>query len=167
MRTLEQLEDPRARWLLSQLRAELLLRHGAGLVSLVLYGSRARGDERADSDFDLMLVADEPRHDDGLAGVRDRLESSEAYAAWVAERGRPELSLLPFEPSEALEGRFLYLDMVDDAVLVHDAGDFMRRRLEQLRERLRAWGSYKAWLGDGSYVWILRPGMRPGETLEL
>lgn len=166
MQTLDRLDDRLLRGLLAALRNELVVRHGAEFVSLVLYGSRARGDARAGSDIDLLLVAERPRQWDGLAGVRSAVESSDDYRAWVNERGVPTFDVVPLTPAEAGESRYLYLDMVDQAVLVHDHGDFMRQRLARLGARLRELGSHRAWLADGSYLWILKPGFRLGDTVE-
>ncbi len=166
MRSVEQLGDRLLRLLLASLRNELVLTHGPALTSLVLYGSRARGSARPDSDIDLLLVAEEPRHRDGLAGVREAFEACADYRAWVAERGGPTIGVVPVTPDEARESRYLYLDLVDDAVFVYDRDDFMRRRLEALATRLRELGSYRAVLADGSYLWILKPGLRLGETVE-
>jgi len=166
MRSVERLDDRLLRLLLTSLRNELVIRHGLGLASLVLYGSRARGTARPDSDIDLLLVADEPRHRDGMAGVREAFEACADYRAWVAERGVPVIGIIPLTPVEAAESRYLYLDMVDEAVFAYDRDDFMRRRLEALGARLRELGSYRAYLADGSYIWFLKPGFRIGETVE-
>lgn len=166
MRSVERLDDRLLRLLLSSLRNELIIRHGPGLVSLVLYGSRARGTGRLDSDIDLLLVADEPQHRDGMAGVREAFEACADYRAWVAERGAPIIGIIPLTPAKALESRYLYLDMVQEAVFVYDRDNFMRRKLEALGARLRELGSYRAYLADGSYIWFLRPGFRVGDTVE-
>jgi predicted nucleotidyltransferase len=165
-RGLDHLEDRLLRLLLTSLRNELVIRHGTGLVSLLLYGSRARGTARPDSDIDLLLVAERPRHRDGLAGVREAFEACTDHAAWTAERGAPMLGLLPLTPDETLQTRYHYLDMVDEAVIVHDRDDFMRRRLGVLHDRMRELGSHRAFLADGSYLWILKPGFRLGDTVE-
>jgi hypothetical protein len=166
MRSFEQLSDPLLRRLLSSLRAELVLRHGPALCSLVLFGSRARGDAGPQSDIDLLLVAANPRHPDGLAGVREPFEQGGDYRAWVAQRGTPAISLIALTPAAALESRYLYLDLVEDAVFVYDHGDFMRRKLQAVQARLRELGSYRVHFADGSHLWILKPGFRLGETVE-
>ena len=40
------------------------------------------------------------------------------------------------------------------------------RTLDRLGERLRELGSHRARLADGSYLWILKPGFRLGDTVE-
>jgi predicted nucleotidyltransferase len=44
------------RKILKQLKKELLRIYGENIDSIILYGSRARGDARADSDIDILVV---------------------------------------------------------------------------------------------------------------
>jgi predicted nucleotidyltransferase len=44
------------RKILKQLKKELLQIYGENIDSIILYGSRARGDARADSDIDILVV---------------------------------------------------------------------------------------------------------------
>ena len=101
-----------------------------------------------------------------MAGVREAFEACADYRGWVAEHGVPVIGTIPLTPAEAAESRYLYLDMVDEAVFVYDRDDFMRRRLDVLGARLRELGSYRAYLADGSYIWFLKPGFRLGDTVE-
>ena len=48
--------DPATRAALARLRPRLEARYGARLKALILFGSRARGDHRPDSDADLAVV---------------------------------------------------------------------------------------------------------------
>jgi predicted nucleotidyltransferase len=45
--------------MLARLSGDMRSRLGAHLQRIVLFGSRARGDARADSDYDLLVVVDE------------------------------------------------------------------------------------------------------------
>jgi len=52
--------DTRVRAALDDLRAALHAHYGARLASLVLFGSRARGDADADADIDVLVVLHGP-----------------------------------------------------------------------------------------------------------
>jgi len=52
--------DPKPDPILSRLRAALEDIYGARLERVVLYGSRARGDERPDSDYDIAVFIKDP-----------------------------------------------------------------------------------------------------------
>ncbi|HEY1631509.1 MAG TPA: nucleotidyltransferase domain-containing protein [Rhizomicrobium sp.] len=45
---------------LARLKAELAALYGARLKQVLLYGSRARGDHREDSDYDVLVVLEGP-----------------------------------------------------------------------------------------------------------
>ena len=138
---------------------------GDRLVSVVLFGSVARGESRPSSDIDLLVVARGfPR------ALRDR--RAELLAAWDAIRpgcrlADVEWNLVTKTPEEARHHSPLYLDMVEDAVLLVDRDGFFAAVLGSLAERMRALGSRRVRLPDGSWYWDLKPGMRFGEVVEL
>ena len=138
---------------------------GPRLRSLVLFGSVARGDSTPDSDIDLLVIADGfPR---SQAARRRPL-----LAAWSREqrrRGLPEVewNLGTKSPEEALHHSPLYLDMVEDGVLLFDRDGFFRAVLDALRDRMRELGSRRVFLEDGSWYWDLKPDFRFGEVVEL
>jgi uncharacterized protein len=47
---------------LARLKAEIAALYGPRLKQVLLYGSRARGDHRADSDYDVLVVLEGPFH---------------------------------------------------------------------------------------------------------
>ena len=53
-------------------------------------------------------------------------------------------------------GSPLFLDMIDDARLLHDTDGFFRRYLDGFRPRLQVLGSRRIWLGNAWY-WELKP----------
>lgn len=143
--------------------------YGDRLVSLVVYGSVGRRTMRPDSDMDLLIVAE------GLpAGRIPRVEDFAAVERGIApllERFRregvtTELSPVFKTPEEAARLSPLFLDMVDDAVLLHDRGGFFAGVLQRLRGRMAELGSRRVWRGSAWY-WDLKPDYRPGEVFEL
>lgn len=136
---------------------------GERLVSLVLFGSVARGDAHDRSDIDLLIVAESfPRR---LADRRRPL-----LAEWARVRGAlpaVDWNLVTKTPEEARAHSPLYLDLVEDAVLLFDRGGFFEAVLHSLRARMQALGSRRIYLPDGSWYWDLRPGFRFGDVVEL
>jgi predicted nucleotidyltransferase len=138
---------------------------GERLVSLVLFGSVARGDAREGSDIDLLVVADGfPR---SLADRRHPL-----LEAWEAARSRVELpaatwNLVTKSREEAAHHSPLYLDMVEDGLLLFDRDAFFETILARMRDRMTALGSRRVFLHDGSWYWDLKPDFRWGENVEI
>jgi hypothetical protein len=151
------------------LLAETRRHYGDRLVSLVVYGSVGRGTMRPDSDIDLLIVADDlpagriPRVSD-FAEVERRLTP---LLERFRQEGIPtELSPVFKTREEAARLTPLFLDMVDDALILHDREGFFAGVLDRLRSRLAALGSRRIWRGNAWY-WDLKPDYRPGEIFEL
>ncbi len=113
--------------------------YGDRLVSVVLYGSVARGTMRHDSDIDLLIVAR-----DLPAGRLNRVREFEAVEEAVEEHVK-----------RAAGARVLY-----------DRQGFFAQRLARLRDRLSELGAKRVWKGNAWY-WDLKPDYRQGEVFEL
>ena len=138
---------------------------GMRLVSLVLFGSVARGDAHDSSDIDLIVVAEGfPR---SLADRRRPL-----LAEW--ERVRAEQGLAAVEwnlvtktPEEARCHSPIYLDVTLDGILLVDRDGFFQSFLDAMRARMRVLGSRRVFLPDGSWYWDLKPDFKFGEVVEI
>jgi len=78
-----------------------------------------------------------------------------------------EWNLVVKSPDEATYRSPLYLDMVEDAVIVVDRGRFFENVLAGMRARMRELGSRRVHLPDGSWYWDLKPDFRWGEVVEI
>jgi len=138
---------------------------GQHLVSLVLFGSVARGEARKASDIDLLVIAEGfPK---SLSERRRPL-----LAEWSrvrAAKGLPavEWNLVTKTPEEARYHSPLYLDITEDGILLIDRGGFFQAVLDAMRVRMRELGSRRVFLGDGSWYWDLKPDFRFGEVVEI
>ena len=166
-RGLEALGEP-YRGLVAGLLRGLLRVFGSRLVSLVVFGSVARGDAGPDSDVDLIVVVE------GLPKSRFRrqelFEEAEREVEDVVEGLRREGFNVDFTPillapEEAERHRPLYLDVLVDGVIVYDRGGFMERVLRELADRLRALGARRVRFGRKWY-WVLKEEYRAGEVIE-
>lgn len=139
------------------------------LISVAVYGSLGRGTPRADSDVDLLIVA-EDLPEGRIARARE-FQAVEAAVAPVlvelrAEGLAPELSPVFKTPREVGQGSPLFLDMVEDARILYDRDAFLASALRALRARLNRLGARRVWRGD-AWFWDLKPDYRPGEVLDL
>ncbi len=143
--------------------------YGDRLKSVALFGSVGRGTMRPDSDIDVLLVVD------GLPnGPRNRLLEFEGVENALdpllaeARRAGVHTDVCPIfkTPDELLQGSLLFLDLTDQAVILHDQAGLLRTYLDDLTRRLRAMGARRIYK-DGSYYWLLKPDFRPGDHIEL
>ncbi|MGB3633943.1 MAG: nucleotidyltransferase domain-containing protein [Rubrobacteraceae bacterium] len=131
---------------------------GWNLVSVVLFGSRARGETHEGSDWDFLVVArDLPE---------GTLERVFRLKKMIPPLYRGEASLLAKTPEEFTAGLpELYLDIALDGVVLYDTGAYMANRLEALKALIRRKGLHREREGrDLIWHWEQPPG--PDWSLE-
>lgn len=161
--------NPSYRETLEALKRLVLSLYGDRLASLVIYGSVARGTAGPESDIDVLLVADPLPN-----GRLNRVSEFEAVEQRMkAELGsledggfRPRISAVFKTREEAGAGSPLFLDMVEDAVILYDRDGFFEGVIGRLRDRLNRLGAKRVFQGERWY-WVLKPDYRPGEVFEI
>ncbi len=93
-------DDP----VLRKIKAELTRLYGPRLAGVVLYGSRARGDHRPDSDIDLIALVK------GYDRSRDRPAAISVMSQAMTDAG-VDVSILPF-PEDGLARRTIFMHNV-------------------------------------------------------
>lgn len=142
---------------------------GDALVAAALFGSVARGEAGPRSDVDLRVVA---RHlPPGRLARHRLLEPADAaveplLAALRRDGVWTDVSPVLKTPEEAQRLTPLWLDLVEDAVVLHDPERFLTSLLDRLRVSLRRLGARRLRRGSIRY-WELKPDYRPGEVFEL
>jgi hypothetical protein len=125
----------------------------------------ARGQARESSDIDLLVVAE------GLpqSPWERRAPLLAAWDRTRKARGLPHVdwSLVTKSVEEARYRSPLYLDLVEDGILILDRGGFFAGVLAGMRERMGELGSRRVFLDDGSWYWDLKPNFRFGEVVEI
>ncbi len=165
---LERIKEP-YRFLLERLLELILARLGDDLVSVVVYGSVARGSPKKDSDIDILIVADSlPESRMKRQELFLEIESPiEPILNDLWDRGfHTDFSPIILSVNEALRIRPIYLDMVEDAVILYDKDGFFSRVMDRLRGRLRELGARRIWVGDRWY-WMLKPDIKFGEVVNI
>lgn len=130
-------------------------------VSIVIFGSFARGDVREGSDLDVLIVV-EDLHEE------DRLRLSAFLSSSInPPPGFPSpVSPIVLTVDEVKRHPPILLDMVEDSIIVYDRENFMRRVLEDLRRKLSEIGARRVKTREGWY-WILKPDAKLGEVVEI
>ena len=142
---------------------------GDNLVSVVLFGSVARGEARSDSDIDLLIVAEHLPF--GRFARLRQLEEVERSFESELDRLRslslePRVAPLLKTREEASRLVPVYLDLVQDARFLYDRDAFFRSVLARLETSLRRLGAERRTRGQIRY-WVLKPDWKPGEVIEL
>jgi len=154
---------------LERLLAETERYYGERLISLVVFGSVGRGTPRFDSDIDILIVASRlsPR----------RLQRMEEFAI-IEQALTPDLaelekygiytSLSPVIKSreEVRRGSPLFLDMLEDGIILYDKEGFFRSFLDEFAQKLHRLGARRIKRGNAWY-WVLKEPYQKNEVFEL
>lgn len=127
-------------------------RLGDNLIALVLFGSRARDDQRETSDWDLFLLA----RSLPLSPV-ERYAGVRACCPIEPEGG---LSFLA-KTQEEFEGGFpsFYLDLALDGIILFDTEGYMEDKLQRIRELIKQAGLKRRKIPGGFFWdWQESPG---------
>lgn len=145
---------------------------GEKLISVVVFGSVARGDAKPTSDTDILVVAEGlPKRMSEkmeiMARILIKLRSAGAYKE-LRKRGICTwVQFYPLSPEEAKIHRPIYLDMVEDAVILVDKDNFIESVFTGLRRKLDELKAKRIYLNNGTWIWDLKPDIKRGEAVEI
>ena len=104
---------------------------GKKLVAVVLFGSRARGDAKEDSDWDMLVIAkDLPKR---------QMERYRETKEILPQKWRGRISILAKTPDE-FEAVLpsLYLEIALDGLILYDPQEYAAVQLQKLRRLIQA-----------------------------
>lgn len=140
--------------------------YGEDLLGLLLFGSVARGDARADSDLDLLVIANQlpPRRlarFEALSG--EAVRPLEAAQDALFARGYPaEISWIFRTPEELREGAPFFLDLPEEGEILFERNGWVTDFLERIRRMREREGARRITLA-GEECWDFRgPGAKRG-----
>ncbi|GEM_PF-3766376 len=99
--------------------------------------------------------------------IEKNLRASDEYRKLKENNLGTLISPVPLTPSEIRKNPSILLDIVTDGIILYDAEDFIKNKLNDLKKRLEAIGSKKVFLGDGKYYWDLKLDYKFGEVVEI
>lgn len=139
------------------------------LLSMVLYGSAARGNAHRESDIDLLILYRKGNTDTGEAYAASVIESRESpeYRALFEKGIYAEISPLFMTRKELKTNPLILLDIMDEGIVLFERNFCFTRLVKKMRKEIKKMGSRKVTLPDGSWYWELKPGWKPGELIEV
>jgi len=145
--------------LISVIASRLIERYDGRLVSIVIFGSVARGKAKPTSDLDLLVVVENlpERYSERVSQVVELFDDVKEVKLWLWKEKKIfcNIEVLILTPEEAQEFQPLYLDMVEDSIIIYDRTDFFKSVLEKVAEKLRELRAEKVALPGDRWFWRL------------
>jgi len=165
----ENIRDVNRREYLKLVLEEVRKEFGVSLISFIVYGSVARGDDDKLSDVDVLLILDTSEsyseRCSRLAKILTKIYAHKLTLKLIEEGYNVFIEFYPLSLNEALNFRPIYLDMVDDAVILYDKGVF-EKIMFQLLKLFKQLGSRRIWLDKKTWFWELKPDIKFGEVIK-
>jgi predicted nucleotidyltransferase len=149
----------------------LLEHYKSKLVSIILYGSVARGKASRNSDIDFMIILQDRVESYGKRInelVRIEMEDSEIGREknFLTQHGcGTSSSNIVYSVEESRVFRLIYLDIIEEGRILFDRNNHFRNLCEHYRESLRELGARKVVMDSERWYWELKPDIRFGERV--
>lgn len=134
-------------------------KYGERLISVILYGSVARGEDSPGSDLDLFIVLKE-----AFEFIPMRRE---VYDTVSKVRKGVVLSPLIMELEKVKKFQPIHFELYADGIILYDREDTMKKILSRVGEIIKTLGSKRYKTKDGCYGWILKEGIKSGEVVDI
>lgn len=139
------------------------------IISIVIFGSVARGTARNDSDIDMLILL--KRKDEKM--LEKFIEINISSYDWdenqnlLNQKIYTKIYDIKKTEDELRENPFLLLDIFDHGIIVYDPQQKMKNLLSDLDRKLKGLGAKKIVFEDGKWCWDLKPDWKPGEIVEI
>ncbi len=142
------------------------------LLSVVVYGSVARNKARENSDIDILIILEKAQAEyykrtEEIIKILKKLRHTNEYNLLRKKGYSAYIKPIIFSKQETKANKYLFLDIIEDGIILYDQNQFFKKRLLSFKKRLKELGAKRFYLNNGSWYWILKPDLKPGEIFEL
>lgn len=138
------------------------------LMSLAIFGSMARKENRPNSDCDLLIILNNNYKKSNLEKIKEFVQlefSLDTDEERCFKSGvRMEISSLILTQEQASHFNPLYLDMAEHVIIIMDQNNFLANHLLWVQSKMKQWGSKKVKRANGWY-WDIKPNLQWGEII--
>lgn len=158
---------PQERYVKALCDAFYVISRYLSLTSLAVYGSVARGTARENSDIDLLIVSNSfsgsiGKRIDALYRLEEKLEE----LTWLRKHGiYTGFSFYPLTEEEASRKPLLFIDIIEDAVILYDKDQFLEKVLTEFKAELLKLGAKRVFVDKDNWYWDLKPDYKFGEEI--
>jgi predicted nucleotidyltransferase len=142
---------------------------GDNFLSLVLFGSVARGEAGENSDIDILVLMEvkgegiEKKFTEIGVNSYDWEENIELRNKGI----RTKIYEIVKTEEELRENPLILLDILDHGIILYDPKNRMKNILKDFEKKLKELGAEKIIFSDGKWAWDLKPDWKKGEIVEI
>ncbi len=143
--------------------------YGDDLLSIVIFGSYARGGNKTTSDIDILIVLERAAKSrrERLKEFVEKVEKplSDLFEKLLEEDIYLDVTPVILTKDEARFFNPLYLSILQSKIIIYDKNNFIQDTLKKVEKLLKEWRTKKENVGSCE-VWIVRKG-KPLEVTKL
>ncbi len=124
---------------------------GEDLIGIILFGSRARGDEQQGSDYDIFLILD--------TLPKKPIERQRIIIGKIKKKGSVNIIA---RTRDEFESSFppLYLDLAIDGIVLYDKGGYVEKKLSEIKGLIKKAGLFREKRDYGfNWKWKKKPSI--------
>lgn len=154
---------------LEKFREELIHSEGRNVLSIILYGSVARGKATKESDIDVLILCKKRTafFEKSVLKIISKIRRFPEYEVLHKKNLYGEISPFIVETNELRENPLILLDIIEDGIILYQKNKTFEKIMEKFKRKLKKLKSKKVILPDGTWYWDLKPDWKAGEKVEI